>query len=388
LVSRNIYLSIIVIGFVFAILTLLTEQSQEIAITILYLTFVIISLTKFTEEWRYFRSYNAPIASTTFLVIPTLIALGGTFIAQFASLGEYSALEISIIELYLNIEFLGEGEFIIFLNAFSLIFIFPFFTFIIVLLNRYYSKRYPATFINRKKFPRELTILYNIGIDLVLIIFWFETTYIDLCGLLFIILTTLLFIHHYILRVLFIPVQREPIISRRSTRNSSQTQRSSRTSRTSTTRTLRPTTQRSSSIASSRQVRSSIGNSGLGTAQDGSISVVDGLSTETRTIKRIEKLSPAIVSSLTPVGQHLSRDDFRCIFCYEYPVEKEKKVVICPHCGHPAHDNELQKWLTVADICSRCNKKISQTKMVRVSGTNYSKIIKMFENNELSPRTR
>ncbi|NHJ02893.1 MAG: hypothetical protein EAX86_12220, partial [Candidatus Heimdallarchaeota archaeon] len=107
-----------------------------------------------------------------------------------------------------------------------------------------------------------------------------------------------------------------------------------------------------------------------------SVRVVPAISTpRTRTVN---KLSPAIINSLTPLGQHLTEDDFRCIFCYEFPIEKDRQVVICPHCKHPSHENEYNKWIAVASICSRCNKPVKNVKMIRLPGSSYHKVINMF----------
>lgn len=123
------------------------------------------------------------------------------------------------------------------------------------------------------------------------------------------------------------------------------------------------------------------------TSAQSSVNVVPGIDTGVN-INRIEKIHPAILSKLIPIGQHLTDDDFRCIFCYEFPIEANKRVVICPHCGHPAHSHELEKWLSVANICSRCNKQLSTEKMYRLSGKSYEKLIKMCQNNHLNSRWR
>jgi DNA-directed RNA polymerase subunit RPC12/RpoP len=90
-------------------------------------------------------------------------------------------------------------------------------------------------------------------------------------------------------------------------------------------------------------------------------------------------LTPALIASLTPAGQNITNDDYRCIYCYEFPTESDKQVVICPHCKHPSHADEFQKWLQVSNICSRCNKPVNNVKMIRISGSSYQKIIQMFQ---------
>ncbi|UCE14329.1 MAG: hypothetical protein JSV04_03920, partial [Candidatus Heimdallarchaeota archaeon] len=103
MVGRNIYLSICAIGLVFTVLTLITEQQTEVALTILYITLVIVLSIKIIDEWRYFQRFNAPIASATFILIPSLIALGGTILAQQASFGEDGFLQTAFLEMTLTI---------------------------------------------------------------------------------------------------------------------------------------------------------------------------------------------------------------------------------------------------------------------------------------------
>ncbi|MHA2203010.1 MAG: hypothetical protein ACW991_04920, partial [Candidatus Hodarchaeales archaeon] len=115
MVGRNVYLSICAVGFVFTILTIITEQQTEVALTILYITLVVVLSIKFIEEWRYFQRFNAQIASAVFILIPSLVALGGTFLAQNASLGE-GLLQIYLLEMTLDINFLNVDSFFLFLN--------------------------------------------------------------------------------------------------------------------------------------------------------------------------------------------------------------------------------------------------------------------------------
>jgi hypothetical protein len=386
LVGRNVYLSIFAVGLVFTLLTLITEQQTEIALTILYITLVIVLSVKFFDEWRHFQHFNAPIASAVFIVIPSLIALGGTFLAQQASLGEDSFLLTSLVQMTLDISFISGDRYFLFLNVFSVIFVFPPFIFLLLLIRRYYSGRYPVIFVFRKKYQNELLILYNVGMFLGLSFHWIQTGMIELSGLCFISISFVLFIQHYILKIFLVPIRRMPI--GRSTQRSLTTQtRQSRTPQTSSRPSRQPQISRNTLSAVSRPSRQPQTITRARTSAQSSVNVVPGIDTGVN-INRIEKISPAILSKLIPVGQHLTDDDFRCIFCYEFPTEANKRVVICPHCGHPAHSQELEKWLSVANICSRCNKQLSTEKMYRLSGKSYEKLINMYQNNHLNSRWR
>ncbi|MFW9906238.1 MAG: hypothetical protein ACFFFH_18100 [Candidatus Thorarchaeota archaeon] len=384
MVKRNVYLSICAIGFVFAVLTLFTEQQTEIALTILYITFGIVLSIKFIEEWQYFHRFNAPIASAVFILIPSLIALGGTFLAQYASLGDDRILQAHILEITLDINFLNVDRFFLFLNLFSVFFVLPPFIFLLFLIRRYYSGCYPVIFIFRKKYQNELIILYNVGMFFILSFYWIQTGSIELSGLGFISISFILFVQYYVLKIILVPIRR------RTVRNATQRSLTRQSNRTRAIQTSSQLGRQSQSTFNSlpalqpslRETR----NRERSIAQT-SVNVVPGINTGVN-ITRIEKIPPAILSKLIPIGQHLTDDDFRCIFCYEFPTEANKRVVICPHCGHPAHSHELEKWLSVANICSRCNKPLSTEKMYRLSGKSYEKLIKMYQNNHLNSRWR
>ncbi|UCG01496.1 MAG: hypothetical protein JSW11_18005 [Candidatus Heimdallarchaeota archaeon] len=385
MVRRNVYLSICAVGFVFAVLTLITEQQTEVALTILYITSVIVLSIKFIEEWQYFQRFNAPIASAVFILIPSLIALGGTFLAQYASLGEDGILQAYILEMTLDINFLNIDRFFLFLNLFSVVFVLPPFIFLLLLIRRYYSGLYPLIFISRKKYQNELIILYNVGMFLSLSFYWIQTGSIELSGLGFISISSILFVQHYVLKVILVPIRRIPI--RGATQRSLPRQLNrTRAPQTSSQSSRQPQSSFNSLPTAVRPSSREILNRERASSQS-TMNIVPGIDTGVN-ITRIEKIPPAILSKLIPIGQHLTDDDFRCIFCYEFPTEANKRVVICPHCGHPAHSHELEKWLSVANICSRCNKEISTEKMYRLSGKSYQKLIKMYQNNHLNSRWR
>ncbi|MFX1284868.1 MAG: hypothetical protein ACFFB5_14500 [Promethearchaeota archaeon] len=381
---RNVYLSICVVGFVFVVLTLITEQQTEVALTILYITLVIVLSIKFLDEWQYFQRFNAPIASALFILIPSLVALGGTFLTQHASLGEEGFFQTSLLEMTLNINFLNIDRFFLFLNLFSIVFVLPPFIFLLLLIRKYYSGRYPVIFVFRKKYQNELVIIYNFGMILILSFYWIETGSIELSGLGFVSISFILFLQHYVLKIILVPIRRIPV--RRPQRSLTRQTSRSRAPQTpsSPSRQLEPSRSGLSTVVRPTSAQTIIRTR---PTTHNLVNIVPGIDTGVN-ITRIEKIPPAILSKLIPAGQHLTDDDFRCIFCYEFPTEANKRVVICPHCGHPAHSHELEKWLSVANICSRCNKPLSTEKMYRLSGKSYEKLIKMYQNNHLNSRWR
>ena len=344
-----------IIGFVFSLLAQVTSPQSNASFTFLFLTIVLILLIKLIEEWRYYRSYNAPLASAIFVMIPSLIAIFGSFVADIVTLDFIVILEQRLVEITLNLDFIGIGSFLLLLNIFSLILCAPFFIILGVLIRRYYSGRYPNIFIFRKRFPSETLILYSSSVTTVLLMFWFTQRVVEISTLIFICLNIFLFVQYYVLHFTIIPFRRikRSSPSRRQPTIQRQTVQRPRVSPSQAqTRTVRPVRTRSSTIQ-----------------------VAPPVSIPERTTR---KISPALIASLTPAGQNISLDDFRCIFCYEFPTESNKQVVICPHCRHPSHANEFNKWFSVANICSRCNKPIKNVSLIRISGSNYKKIIQIF----------
>ena len=365
MVNRNVYLSIFTVGVIFAFLSLVVEQPNELALTVLYITVFVLLGVKWFEEWSYYRHYNAPLASAIFLVSPSIVGILGSYLANVAYITDERILQTSFLEISLDFSFFGLGEFFLFLNLFSVVFIVPSLCISFILLRRYYSGRYPAIFIFRRRFPKKLVILFNFSTVAIYIAMWFNTNLIEFSGLIFALISILLFVNYYVMKVVIVPFKR---VSRsRVRRRTPSMEPSSRPFFSWETPRTPQRTRQSSSRSSSRT--------------HSNITVAPAVSVPRR--KPSRKLTPAILSSLRPAGQHLTEDDFRCIFCYEFPIESTRQVVICPHCHHPSHENEYQKWSAVADICSRCNKPVSNEKMIRLSGSNYERIIKMFRNNQL-----
>ncbi|MFX1256110.1 MAG: hypothetical protein ACFFCZ_31165 [Promethearchaeota archaeon] len=80
-----------------------------------------------------------------------------------------------------------------------------------------------------------------------------------------------------------------------------------------------------------------------------------------------------------PKGKHITVADFKCIFCYEFPIGEE--VVICPHCGRPMHNSEFKMWIRSSRLCSRCLQPVSVKSMIRLTDAEYAKVMKNFFGN-------
>jgi hypothetical protein len=407
-----IYISIFVVGTVFAVLTLVLGENSDAALTFFYFTVSLILFIRLVEEWKYFRSHSAPLASVMFVALITPIAIGGSLLARTATLEPIITglnLQAPLTEMLLGLEFLGIGSFSLFLNLFGLVFAFPFFVLLLLLLRKYFSGRYPVIFVFRKRFPRETLLVYTGSIFIIFGILWWQTRIVEVSALIFVITSTVLFLQYYVFRLVVVPVWRATFIERRSSlneavsginrrlnNNSQVTTRANRASRVrqpNSTRSSRnrgistasrsSTHNRTASTTPRRATRNHTSTTNINRTARSDIAIVPGINhLEEKRISR-ERVSPSVLKRLTPVGQHLTEDDFKCILCYEFPIEKRRKVVICPHCKHPAHADEFHKWAASSQLCSRCNKQITVEKMIRISGEKYNKLLKMFKKKQL-----
>ena len=74
---------------------------------------------------------------------------------------------------------------------------------------------------------------------------------------------------------------------------------------------------------------------------------------------RVERVN---IDELRPKASVLSKEDFKCIFCFNLPKspdDDQRGIVICPSCRHPAHADEFKEWAKSSPLCSRCDAKIA-----------------------------
>ena len=437
-ITKNVYLSILIIGIVFAILSYISNYGENTALTILYFTITLIMLLRLVDEWQYFRRFRASPATSLFLLLLTGLAISASLVARIVSLGDNNSsfFRQYIIDIHFSLGLSNVNPTFLFLNVFGLLFATPWYIFLIILLRRYHAGRYPGIFVQRKKYPRIFVAFYNIVLIFVLLFFWASFETIELNELIFSTITVLIICQYYVFKIILVPVRLVPT-NRRPSRRPVQRQ----TSRTSN---YRPVTNYSSSqqhpvrllspAPNSPTVRNtSSGSSALGPGMRsgnnsytssatprpmGSVST----SSNTRTVTNITRpqrssnaasstaqnrprtsnyttshgveVAPGInvmsshekhqntnlltredIKRLLPSGSHLTKDDFRCIFCYELPIEKNQNVIVCSSCHHPAHEHEYQRWQATSDICSYCNAQLTKSTLIRLSGQNYQKII-------------
>ncbi len=66
---------------------------------------------------------------------------------------------------------------------------------------------------------------------------------------------------------------------------------------------------------------------------------------------------------MRPKTGALTKDDFKCIFCFELPTTSDghRGIVVCPNCRYPAHVDEFKNWMRTSNLCSRCDGVISSS---------------------------
>jgi len=388
LVNRNVSLSILVIGSVFALLTYLKEQTIFTALTILYLTISILVLLRLYEEWRWFRSHDAPLASGLFIGTLTFLGLGSSLFSQYATLHPYYDIEQVLIEVSINLSLFGIDNLLIYLNVFGLVFSFVFVILLLLLLRNYFTGRYPVMFLFRRSLAREMPIIYSGLLALGFVFLWLNSNVIEVNALIFTGTIIGFFVETYLIKMVSVSLQyvipssasssrsarsSQRISSSRSNSSRHRSRNSSRANRSTTTSRNSRNTNPSTTTPSRRTSSVNTANSRSTSSKD--VRVVPGI--DTGKSRRTIRLSKSTLKRIIPKGRKVTLDDFRCIFCYEFPVDG--KVVICPHCRHPAHEYEFDTWNAVSHLCSRCNKEITTKNMIRMSGSDYRKLIKFYQ---------
>ncbi len=70
------------------------------------------------------------------------------------------------------------------------------------------------------------------------------------------------------------------------------------------------------------------------------------------------------LDELRPKAGVLSKEDFKCIFCFnipKLPEDENRGIVLCPTCRHPAHADEFKDWMRNSTLCSRCDARIPES---------------------------
>ncbi|MFV2014617.1 MAG: hypothetical protein ACC656_04275, partial [Candidatus Heimdallarchaeota archaeon] len=265
----------------------------------------------------------------------------------------------------------------------------------------------PRLFIFKRKFFKQFAMYYNLGIILIILTIWSYYKNILLIELIFVILSIIFVVQAYIIRIILVPVRVTPRNRLRRSQSRFRSINSQNSSNPITPRTGIPISNpprsqfngnnrvsssvipsprgmptRNISVPHGRSSKGGTNNRKLNSITDqknsrnhSSIQVMEGRSL--RQTKSSRKVNKKFIEEILPISQNFKKDDFRCIFCYDLPIKKNDKVVICPNCKKPAHDNEYHQWYSSSPICSYCNKNVGSRKPRQISGENYLKIVNL-----------
>ncbi|MBY9002246.1 MAG: hypothetical protein KGD64_15100 [Candidatus Heimdallarchaeota archaeon] len=339
------YLAFGIVGLVVGILYLIIQKDISRTLTIFYITLYVVVSLRYILERRHYRKHKAILASTQFLLLPFSILLMGHYISPFAYTYEIFKITSSgnAIQMYFNLV--------------SLSLIIP----VIILtlhFNNYYSGKWPAIAIRRKvKKSRSIPLLIHSFFIFAILLGFLISGLTDLVSLIFVIIY-LVFIFRYFIFVGLIKSERRTVVSSRST---------SRTPSRNTTRVSTSSTSQkpSSQITRSRQVPSPTRTrptQSVSRARTSSAKVDSGIEITTRktTKSSTRKTKTTItVRDFFPSGK-ASKDEMKCIICFmDFEKKETRKIILCPHCKYPAHEDEFLSWYQASKFCARCNKPIS-----------------------------
>lgn len=331
------YLAIGIVGLVVGILYVIIQSDIPRMLTIFFITLYIVVALRYILERRHYKKHKAILASTQFLLLPFSVLLMGNYITPFAS-----TYEIFLISSSGNA--LG-----IFFNLISLSLIVP----VIILtmhFNNYYSGKWPAVAIRRKvRKRRSIPLLIHSFFIFIILLGFFISWQIDLLGLIFVIIYLIFIFRYFVFVGLRKSEKRTVIMSSNAGRST--TRASTRRSSTLATRSRRTTsTTRTKPKSTASRVRSS------------SAKIDPGIEIATRkTTKKSTKTTKTktTVRDFFPKGK-ASKDEMKCIICFmDFEKKETRKVILCPHCKYPAHEDEFRSWYQTSKLCARCNRPIS-----------------------------
>lgn len=342
--NSKTYLSLAILGLVVSLLYFLIDKAIETSLLVLYITVYVIAGLKFLLERNYYRRYNAILASLQFVVLPYIIFLFGTYVSPIIQGNLYLgiALEFSFFSIR------------IITNAISISLIVPLLILSIHFRN-FHSKKWAAMAINRKIIRKQaLPVLVHLLLVLIIgIRYVFLTAVYDITAIAFIIIFFCQMLIYYII----------PAIRRRS----ATTSRTATTSTRPRSRRTRSSSSRSSRyrrVSTSSSSRSRTASTSSSTSRDSLADRDPGIEVDTR---RTTRSKPKTTTgkrrkiNIRPKGK-LTKDDLKCIICYQdFKKNDKRRVILCPHCKYPAHEDELNMWFANSHLCPRCNTKISIT---------------------------
>ena len=380
MVKRKATVIILTIFFLIGVIHGLISASLNNLITWILIGLWLVFTIKLFENIKRHREFNSPHNTAFFVIIPLLIGVFYSIWGSFTGiLGENL---ISGSNLYFSL--------------WSLIFGLPFVIYGSHSLYRCFKKYRVIYFGTKSVKARALGFILAFSIILFIIIYWigfynlsefFDSALtplrfsLDLNLLVLLIISIFnLFIFGFLGKTSNIPELTRDYIARRTRRINDLTTPRNQTYSVSRTRqnVQTPSTNRTTSTSTIRSQTSRTSPNSQSRVQ------------RTKTSKKVrDKSSQSVprirdLNKFKPKGSFISEEDFKCIFCFKLPKlpeDKNRGVVLCPNCKHPAHADEFKDWMQTSNLCSRCSAPISSNYRRNpeiISVKNYSIIYRYF----------
>ena len=360
MVKRKAILIILTIFFLIGLIHGLISASLNNFVTWIFIGFWLVFTIKLFENIKRHREFNSPHNTAFFVIIPLLIGVFYSIWGSFTGiLGENL---ISGSNLYFSF--------------WSLIFGLPFVIYGSHSLYRCFKKYRVIYFGTKSVKARALAFILALSVIIFIILYWivfynvsevFGSPLIplhfslDLNLLLLLIMSIFnLFIFGFLGKKSSIPELTRDYIARRTRRiNDLTTPRS----QTYSTRRVRQNIQTPST---NRTTRTSTIRTQASRTSPNSQSRVQRTKTTKKVRTKSSKSTPRVrdMNKFKPKGTFISEEDFKCIFCFKLPKlpeDKNRGVVLCPNCKHPAHADEFKDWMQTSNLCSRCSAPISSS---------------------------
>ncbi len=323
------YLAIAIIGSTIGTLYAIIQRDRPVTLTIFFITLYFIVALKYILERQHYKKHNAILASSQFLILPFSVMLMGNYISPEAWAAEIFATTTNLS---------GGGTIEFFFNLISISLLIPSIIFLIFFSN-FYSGKWPGMAINRKiKRGRTLPFLFHSLIVLTFLIGFFINGQIDFVCFIFVILY-IVYIFRYFVYVAINKSRREVKVTTR-----------------------RASTRTASSRASSSQRRGDVSVSSRNRQRSVSTRarVDPGIDvTTTRRRTKTTKTITTVSKSMFPIGTP-KKEEMQCIICYmDFDKKDTRKIILCPNCKYPAHEDEFLNWFQKSRLCARCNQPIS-----------------------------
>lgn len=375
--NNNIYFSIAIVGLIISILEYFVADNRPMAYSFILLTLTVILGIYLISEWRYYRSHNAVLASSQFLLIPAGMIITGNILAPKAVDGPILNFNFTFLDVHIN-------------SVSTITSIFIIFPAIVFgkLIVKYYKKEYSGFVIQHQIYsPIKIPLLIH---SLLLLSIIYSRTLIhiiDFIAMVFLVWSILAVIFRLVVpswqnrRREFTPQERRrfvnaitaipPQITRRGLENRPRSDDiPSRPRSGMRTVGVRPSSGYREIVTRSSRDQN-LGSGGQPRAE--TMRIDDGITIHSHR-KPVKKIPPNKINKYLPNG-HFRKDDLRCMVCYqEFSGTPNYNVSICSYCKFPAHEVEFSKWLASSDRCPRCNKMIGNS-ILHISEKQYVRLI-------------